>query len=989
MVLRTLEDEEVIVIEERRNYLSNVVLALKAEKMVRKGCKAYLAFVSMSDAKESTVEDVRTVKEFSDVYPEELPGLPQDREVEFGIELLPGTALVSIAPYRMALKELAELKAQIQELLDRGFIRPSVSPWGAPVLFIKKKDGSMRMCIDYRQLNKLTIKNKYPLPRIDDLFNQLRGASVFSKIDLRSGYHQLKVKETDIRKTAFPTRYGHYEFLVMPFGLTNAPAAFMDMMNRVFQPYLDRFVVVFIDDILVYSRIEEEHDSHLRVVLGVLREKQLYAKFSKCEFWLKEVIFLEHVVSAEGITVDPRKIEAVLDWKPPKSVSEIRSFLGLAGYYRRFVEGFLLIAAPLTKLLRKGVPFVWAEQQQESFEKLKKILTEVPVIQPEAEKEFVAYCDASHKGLGCMLMQERKVVPYASRQLRPHEMNYPTHDLELAAVVFALKIWRHYLYGEKSVTYTDHKSLKYLLTQNNLNLRQRRWIELLKDYDCSIEYHPGKANVVANALSRKEISDLRALFAHLSLYEDGSLLAELQTKPTWVSQIKEKQVLDELLDSRFQQMERGETVDFGLNSEGVLCFRGRICMEKDSELKQMILREAHSSPYAMHPGGSKMYRDLRELYWWLGLKREVTDFVANEGGTSVAFGMLQPVKILLWKWERITMDFVSSLHLMPTKKDLVWVIVDRLTKSAHFIPVRTDYSLQKLAKLYVAEIVRLHGVPVSNISDRDPRFTSWFWKALYEALGTRLDFIKAFHPQTDGLSKRVIQILEDMLRGFVIDLRGSWEDYLSLAEFVYNNSYQSSIQMAPYEVLYGRRCRTPTCWTELGERKLLGAKLISKTEGKVKLIRNRLKEAFDRQKSYADLKRREIEFSVGEHVFLKVSSWKKVLRFGRKGKLSPRFIGPYRILKPVGPVAYQLELPSELRQIHNVFHVSMLRRYRSDPSHVVPVEEIKVRPDLSFEEEPVQILDRDTKVLRRKSVPLVKVLWRNDGLEEAMGSWKM
>ncbi|KAA3484266.1 DNA/RNA polymerases superfamily protein [Gossypium australe] len=346
-------------------------------------------------------------------------------------------------------------------------------------------------------------------------------------------------------------------------------------------------------------------------------------------------------------------------------------------------------------------------------------------------------------------------------------------------------------------------------------------------------------------------------------------------------------------------------------------------------------------------------------------------------------GLLQPVKIPLWKWERITMDFVSGPPLSPTKKDTMWVIVDLLTKSTHFVPVRTDYSLQKLAKLYVAEIVRLHGVSVSIISDKDPRFTSRFWKALHQALGTKLDFSTAFHPQTDGHSERVMQNLEDMLRGCVIDFSGSWEDYLPLAEFAYNKCYQSSIQKAPYEALYGRRCHTPTCWTELGERRSLGPKLILETEEKVKLIRTRLKEASDRQKSYADLKCKEIEFSVGDQVFLKVSPWKKVLRFGQKGKLSPRFIGPYQIVRRVGPIVYQLELPPELNRIHDVFHVSMLRRYRSDPSYIVSVEEIEVRPDLTYEEELVQILDRDVKVLRRKYVPLVKVLCRNHGSEEA------
>ncbi|KAL4360823.1 hypothetical protein GQ457_04G019820 [Hibiscus cannabinus] len=426
----------------------------------------------------------------------ELPGLPPKREVEFGIDIQLGTNPVSITPYRMAPIELKELKKQLEELQSKVFIRPSTSPRGAPVLFVKKKDGSMRLCIDYRQLNRVTIKNKYPLPRIEDLFDQLRDAYVFSKIDLRSGYYQMKVKDADVPKTAFRTRYGHFEFLVMPFGLTNAPAAFMDLMNRVFKPYLDKFVVVFIDDILIYSRNKDDHAEHLRIVLQTLRECQLYAKFSKCEFWLSEVAFLGHVISAKGIMVDLKKFQTILDWRPPRNVSEVRSFLGLVGYYRRFVKGFSVIALPLTKILRKDQPFEWSEDRQRSFDKLKQALTHAPVlIQPEPGIEFTVYSDASHSGLGCVFMQGENVIAYASRQLKPHELNYPTHDLELAAIVFALKIWRHYLYGEKCHMFTDHKSLKYLLTQKDLNLRQRRWMELLKDYDLVIDYHPGKANV--------------------------------------------------------------------------------------------------------------------------------------------------------------------------------------------------------------------------------------------------------------------------------------------------------------------------------------------------------------------------------------------------------------------------------------------------------------------------------------------------------------
>ena len=482
--------------------------------------------------------------------------MPPVREVEFGIDLIPGTTLISTAPYRMAPVELKELKSQLQELTNKGFVRPSFSPWGAPVLFVKKKDGSMRLCVDYRQLNKVKIKNKYPLPRIDDLFDQLKGATWFSKIDLRSGYYQLRVKESDVPKTAFRTRYGHYEFLVMPFGLTNAPAVFMDLMNRIFRPYLDRFIVVFIDDILIYSKDETEHAEHLRIVLQTLRDKQLYAKFSKTEFWLREVGFLGHIVSGDGIRVDPSKISAIVDWKPPKNVTEVRSFLGLAGYYRRFVNGFSIIAAPMTRLLRKDVKFEWTEECQQSFEELKKLLTEAPVlVQPELGKEFVVYSDASLNGLGYVLMQEGKVVAYASRQLKPHERNYPTHDLELAAVVFALKIWRHYLYGEKCRVYTDHKSLKYLMSQKDLNLRQRRWLELLKDYELVIDYHPGKANVVADALSRKLLFALRVMNTQLKISDDGSILAELRARRMFLQEISEAQKNDQNLLAKRKQCE--------------------------------------------------------------------------------------------------------------------------------------------------------------------------------------------------------------------------------------------------------------------------------------------------------------------------------------------------------------------------------------------------------------------------------------------------
>ena len=530
----------VIFYGERRRAPSGLISAISARWLLQKGCKGYLAHVVDARNDEVRLEDVPVVREFLDVFPDDLPGLPSEQETDFPINLVPGTTPISLPPYRMAPAELKGLKAHLQELVDGGFIRPSISPWGAPVLFVKKKDGTWRLCVDYRQLNKVTIHNKYPLPRIDDLFDQLQGAKVFSKIDLRSGYHQLRIRESDVPKTEFRTRYGHYEFLVMSFGLTNAPAAFMDLMNKVFRPYLDRFVIVFIDDILVYSRSELEHEKHLGLVLQSLRRHQLYAKFNKCEFWLSRVGFLGHVVFADGIYVDPQKVEAVANWEQPTTVTEVLSFLGLAGYYRRFIEGFSKIAGPLHGLTRKGVKFEWTDRCEGSFQTLKERLTSALVLTlPEGNEGFGVYNDASFQGLGCLLMQHKRVVAYASRQLKKHELNYPTYDLELAAVIFALKTWRHYLYGATCQIFTDHKSLKYLFTQKELNLRQRRWMELLKDYECTIDYHPGKANVVADGLSRKSTGslaymqtiqlplmvELRELGVDLGMHVSGALFA--------------------------------------------------------------------------------------------------------------------------------------------------------------------------------------------------------------------------------------------------------------------------------------------------------------------------------------------------------------------------------------------------------------------------------------------------------------------------------
>ncbi|GJT66863.1 putative reverse transcriptase domain-containing protein [Tanacetum coccineum] len=700
---------------------------------------------------------------------------------------------------------------------------------------------------------------------------------------------------------AFQTRYGHYEFQVMPFGLTNAPAVFMDLMNRVCKPYLDKFVIVFIDDILIYSKDEREHEEHLKVILELLKKEKLYAKFSKCEFWIAKVQFLRHVIDSRGIHVDPTKIESIKDWASPKTPTEIRQFLGLAGYYRRFIEGFSKIAnAPILAL-------------------------------PEGSEDFVVYCDASHKGLGAVLMQREKVIAYASRQLKVHEKNYTTHDLELGSVVFALKIWRHYLYGTRCTVFTDHKSLQHILDQNELNMRQRRWLELLSDYDCDIRYHPRKANVVADALSRKERIEplrVRALVMTIGLDLPKRILeAQIEAQ-------KPENIVNEDVGGMIRRDIPKERLE--PRADGTLCLHSRSWIPCYGDLRSVIMHESHKSKYSIHPGSEKMYQDVKKLFWWPNMKADIATYVSKcltcarvKAEHQRPSGLLVQPEIPEWKWDNITMDFITKLPRSSQGFDTIWVIVDRLTKSAHFLPIRENDPLDKLARLYLNRIVARHGIPASIICDRDGRFTSNFWRSFQKALGTDISMSTAYHPETDGQSERTIQTLEDMLRACVIDFGKGWVKHLPLAEFSYNNSYHASIKAAPYEALY------------------------------------------------ADRKRKPMKFEVRDRVMLKVSPWKGVVRFGKRGKLNPRYVRPFKVLAKVGKVAYRLELPQELSRVHHTFHVSNLKKCYADEPIVMPLEGIHVDDKLQFMEEPVEIIEQEIKQLKRSRIPLVKVRWNS------------
>ncbi|XP_073152499.1 uncharacterized protein [Henckelia pumila] len=623
------------------------------------------------------------------------------------------------------------------------------------------------------------VKNRYPLPRIDDLFDQLQGAEVFSKIDLRSGYHQLRVKDADVQKTAFRTRYGHYEFLIS---------------------------------------------------------------------------FLGHIVSAKGIEVDPSKVEAVRNWVAPNNATEIQSFLGLACYYRRFIQDFSKIALPLASLTRKGVKFVWSDQCEKNFAELKERLMSAPVLAiPEGTGRFVVYTDASKSGLGAVLMQDNKVIAYASRQLKVHERNYPTHDLELAAVVFALKLWRHYLYGERS----DALSRKSA-TLNQLAVQQ----ELIAEIE----------------------------WMRLEVFEPMEVctLAALTVVPSLLERIRAGQAFDEQL-TLWRNRDEANGGTLYTVKDGIVHHRGRMWVPAVDSLRVEVMTEAHTVPYSIHPGSEDRASETDRT----------PETIVN---THMEVGICHH-------------GFRGRIASFNAKDELDLV--------------RNNFSMNQYAELYIQEIVRLHGEPARIVSDRDPKFTSNFWGSLHRGLGTKLAFSTAFHPQTDG------------------------------------------------------QCRTPLHWDEVGEIAVLGPKIVTRTVDVIAKIRDRMLTAQIRQKSYADQQRRDLEFEVGDHVFLKVSPWKGIIRFGKKGKLSPRYIGPFEILEKVGARAYQVALPPNLEGVHNVFHISMLRKYVANPSHVIRHEPVDWMPDLSYEKMSVQILDRQVRRLRNREIPMVKVLWHNQLVEEA------
>ncbi|KAJ4764940.1 polyprotein [Rhynchospora pubera] len=906
--------------------------------------------------------------------------LPPQRTVDHQIPILPDSKPISIRPYRYSYFQRMEIEKIIEDLLHNSLIRPSTSPFSSPVLLVKKKDNSWRLCIDYRQLNDATVKNKYPIPIIDDLLDELRGATCFSKIDLRSGYHQIRMAEGDIFKTAFRTHTGHYEFVVMPFGLTNAPATFQTLMNTLFKPYLRQFILVFFDDILVYSKSPEEHVSHLTTTLQVLSDNQLYAKMSKCVFGVSQVEYLGHIISDKGVATDPHKIDVMINWPVPQTVKALRGFLGLTGYYRKFIRDYGSISKPLTDLTRKNA-FLWNTHAQLAFDKLKSAMSEAPVLAlPDYTKKFVIETDASALGIGAVLMQDNKPLAFLSKSLGVKNQGLSTYEKELLALLTAVKKWRHYLLGQPFVIRTDQISLKHLLEQKITTALQHKGMCTLLGLNYTIEYKKGKENKVADALSRVTGQNWLMHQCPAALYAVSEIL------PSWIQEMVQSTEGDEWIVQLKKKVQLGDPNY--TNHLGVLRFKGRICVGTSGNWRQKILQSLHDSSIGGHSGINATYQKLQKLFFWPGLKQSVHDFVStctpcqlNKGEHMHPPGLLQPLPIPQEAWQSVGLDFITGL---PKSKgrDVILVFIDRFTKYGHFAALTHPFKAQDVAQVFLDTIYKLHGLPLNLVSDRDPLFTSKFWSELMDKIGVQLNLSTAYHPQSDGQTERLNQCLEQYLRCMVFDQQKKWFKWLPLAEYWYNTSFQQSLGTSPFHALYGYQ---PTL-LPLGDvvRSTDGAvnSLLKDRQRALSQIRDNLLKAQDRMKKYADLKRTERQFQVGDRVYLKVQPYRQNSLSGQlHTKLTSKYYGPYEVLECVGPVAYKLQLPLN-SLIHPVVHVSQLKKHISRtivPSQTLPW----VVPEGNLRVAPERIIERRLFKRGNVGIPQLKIQWINLPPEDA------
>jgi hypothetical protein len=883
--------------------------------------------------------------------------------VDHEISLVPNAKPVYGSIYNLSETELKTLKDYIDNMVAKGFIRPSKSPFGSPVLFVKKPDGSLRLCVDYRKLNDITIKNRYALPLMSELFDRLKGAKFFTRLDMADAYNQLRIADGDEYKTAFRTRYGHFEYLVMPFGLTNAPASFQAYANDCLREFLDIFCIVYLDDVLIFSDTLEEHVAHVKQVLSRLREYGLTCKLSKCEFHVTSVSFLGFIISPDGISMEPDRVTAITEWPTPTSVQDVQIFLGFANFYRRFIEGYSRITSPISALLRKDQNFYWSSQAQEAFEELKHRFTSAPILHHfDPNLPIRLHTDASGFAISGIISQlhgtEWHPVAFFSRKCIPAECNYGTPDLEMLAIVESMRHWRHYLEGARHPiqVLSDHKNLTTFMSTKVLNRRQARWAELLADYDFILTHTPGKRNPADGPSRRPDyaenplpIGSLIPLQALRSLSptpltptpltptpltppqspsaSTNALFANIVGVHAAVVSNHRSQILAAYdTDAVAQQHLPNPMSPNWSCKDGLLLYKGLIYVPET--LRMDVLREHHDAPLAGHCGIARTLELITRNYWFPGINVFVKDYVNScflcqqaKAPRHLRHGELASLPVPTTPWKGLTCDFITDLPV-SCGMDSILVFIDRMTKMSHFIPCSKTTDAPEFAKLFVSHIVKLHGLPDTITSDRGSIFTSHFWSTLSSILGIDARKSTSFHPQTDGQTERMNQTLEAYLRIFCNYDQDDWFDLLPLAEFAYNNATQESTKMSPFYANYGLHPRFMSQFQAPSEQAAPAATDFAAHlhETHDRLVEN-VKAAQDSQARYYDAKHQRVELEPSDMVWLNASN---ISTSRPSKKLDWKRLGPYKVIKRIGLQAYKLALPPTMRHLHDVFHVSLL-----------------------------------------------------------------